>query len=185
MVACNDPTNEIHDITFNPATGELSISDGSTVTIPLGGGGGGTDDQTLTFSGTSLSIEDGNSVDLSGLQVGVEDADADPTNELQTIGLAGKLLSLSSGGGSVDLTPIIPDEVWTRTVANDIYYGYGGVGIRVTDPEDGVGLHLGDDLFWQSDLGKASPSSSATPTTATGGGSLRRTPAETSSFAVR
>jgi hypothetical protein len=40
--------------------------------------------QTLTLSGTNLSIQPGNSVDLAVIQDGVNDADSDPTNEIQT-----------------------------------------------------------------------------------------------------
>jgi hypothetical protein len=54
------------------------LGDGSMLTDIVGS----TDDQTLSFTSPNLSIEDGNSVDLSALQDGVNDADADPTNEL-------------------------------------------------------------------------------------------------------
>jgi len=43
------------------------------------------DDQTLSVEGTNLNIRDGNSVDLSFIQDGVNDADSDSTNELQPI----------------------------------------------------------------------------------------------------
>ena len=184
-----DPTNEIQDITFDPASNELSITGGSTVTLPgggtdadadptneiqtiglsgttltlsdgggnvdlsgLGGGGSGTDDQTLTFAGSTLTIEDGNSVDLSGLQDGVTDADADPANELQTLSLSSQTLSLSNGGGTVDLAPIIPDDVWRPAGFNEIYY-QGRVGIGTNSPEAGMGLHVADDVFVQSNRG--------------------------------
>lgn len=71
------------------------------------GAGTGSDDQNLTgatLTGTSLQIdiEDGNSttVDLSGLQDGVDDADNNPNNELQTISKTGSTVTLSNGGGS-------------------------------------------------------------------------------------
>ncbi|MCB9267139.1 MAG: hypothetical protein H6558_19100 [Lewinellaceae bacterium] len=94
-----DPVNELQTLNFNSGTGELTISNGNTVTIPAGPGGG-TDDQNLTVTGTMLSIENGNTVDLSGLQDGVTDADADPTNEIQTIDKVGNTVTLSDGGGS-------------------------------------------------------------------------------------
>lgn len=59
--------------------------------------GDGDDNQTISFSGTSLSIENGNTVNLAALRDGVTDADSDPTNELQTISLNGSTLSLSNG----------------------------------------------------------------------------------------
>ncbi|PPK87264.1 endosialidase-like protein [Neolewinella xylanilytica] len=113
---------------------------------------GGSDDQQLTLSGTDLSIEDGNSVDLSTLQDGVDDADADPTNEIQQLSLNGNTLSLTDGG-DVDLSPYLNTALWTEGSNNEISYAGGGVGIRVSDPEDGMGLHLGDDVFLQSNLG--------------------------------
>ncbi len=102
-----DPANELQTI---------SSSDGSVRITPSGKdfdlsvSGGGTDDQDLTsatLTGTDLtiSIENGASVtaDLSALATDaelaalpLEDADADPTNELQTI---------SSSDGSVRITP--------------------------------------------------------------------------------
>ncbi len=61
---------------------------------------GGTDDQLLQLSGNTLSIEDGNAVDLSA--IAGDDADADPQNELQTLSISGQTLSIT-GGNSVTL----------------------------------------------------------------------------------
>ena len=90
-----DPSNELQNISLSGNTLILSNGGGSVV-LP----GGGTDDQTLSLSGTSLSIEGGNAVDLSSLQDGVEDADSNPSNELQTISKSGNTVTLSDGGGS-------------------------------------------------------------------------------------
>lgn len=50
----------------------------------------------------------------------VDDADADPTNEIQTISLSGSDLTLSEGGGTVSLpTPEVPDNWGTQTVESD------------------------------------------------------------------
>lgn len=62
-----------------------------------------TDDQDLSFNGTSLSIEDGNSVDLSALE---DDADANPTNEIQHLSVTGSTISLSGSVQTVNLTGI-------------------------------------------------------------------------------
>jgi hypothetical protein len=81
------------------------IGDGSMLT----GIAGSTDDQTLSFTSPNLMIEDGNSVDLSALQDGVNDADADPTNELNTLlALNGMNLELTDAGGTLtaDLSPL-------------------------------------------------------------------------------
>ncbi|MEL7163715.1 MAG: hypothetical protein AAFN92_23350, partial [Bacteroidota bacterium] len=104
-----NPTDELQNLVYDPTTQTLTLTDGNSVTLQVGGGGGGTDDQTLSLSGTTLAIEDGNSVNLSGIQDGVEDADADPTNEIQdlvydpaTQSLAltdGNSVTLQVGGG--------------------------------------------------------------------------------------
>ncbi len=95
-----NPTNELQTISLNGSTISLS-NNGGSVNLPTGTTD--TDNQTLSLSGTNLSIDDGNTVDLSSLQDGTTDADANPTNELQTISLNGSTISLSNNGGSVNL----------------------------------------------------------------------------------
>ena len=102
----SDASNEIQTIGFNVADNMLTLSNGGQVdlsTLDNDGGGtnSGTDDQVLSISGTNLSIEDGNSVDLSVLQDGVDDADADASNEIQTISKNGNTINLSKNGGSI------------------------------------------------------------------------------------
>ena len=122
-----DAANEIQNLSFDNNTGELSLSSGNTVTIPLSSGGDNwgsqtvrsdqslsgsgtssdpltvngdlTDDQTLSISGNELSISGGNSVTL---QDQTEDADADPTNEIQTLSRDGDEIKLSNGGSFTD-----------------------------------------------------------------------------------
>jgi hypothetical protein len=62
----------------------------------------------------------------------VDDADADATNELQTISLEGYDLTLSDGGGTVTL-PSSGSSLWSQNV-NDIYYNTGNVGIGTDIP---------------------------------------------------
>lgn len=81
----------------------LSIEDGNVVdlsSLPSVD----TDDQTLSLVGTGLIIEDGNEVDLATL---VEDADADPVNEIQDLHIETNVLSITGkvGATPVDLTP--------------------------------------------------------------------------------
>ncbi len=76
-------TNElITNATLNGT--DLQITDaGGTKTVDLSSlDNSGTDSQTLSVSGTSLTISGGNTVTL---QDNVNDADADATNELQTL----------------------------------------------------------------------------------------------------
>jgi hypothetical protein len=98
-----DPMNELQVLSFDPTTNQLSLSSGGVVDLSVldndNGGQSGTDDQQLFLTGTTLSIEDGNQVDLSPIRDGVEDADADPTNEIQTLQLTDDYLEISEGNG--------------------------------------------------------------------------------------
>ena len=66
---------------------------------------GGGDDQFLVLNGAILSIENGNSVDLSGLSGG-GGGDPDSTNELQLLSLNNTALSISQGN-TVDLSGLV------------------------------------------------------------------------------
>ena len=61
----------------------------------------------------------------------VNDADADPANELQTIQLSGDELTLSEGGGTVVL-PSGGSSLWAES-GDDIYRSSGNVGIGTTN----------------------------------------------------
>ncbi|MET1260967.1 hypothetical protein ABV409_16605, partial [Flagellimonas sp. DF-77] len=79
--ADNDPTNEIQDaagVAITDAGGNFTGNDVEAALAELATGS--TDDQTLSTDGTAgnISIEDGNAISLN-----VDDADADPTNEIQ------------------------------------------------------------------------------------------------------
>ena len=84
--------------TLTSAVLELESSRGVTATVDLASlqDGTGSDDQTLSLSGNSLAIEDGNSVDLSPY---LDNTDS------QTLTLSGTDLSISDGN-SVDLASL-------------------------------------------------------------------------------
>ncbi len=75
--------------------------------------------QSLSFNSTSyiLSLSDGNTVDLSPLK---NDADADPTNEIQDIHLTGNLLTIDRNASStgVDLSKYM-DNTDNQTLSYD------------------------------------------------------------------
>lgn len=103
-----------------------------------GSGGTNTDNQNLTgatLTGTSLQIdiEDGTSatVNLSAL---VDDADADDSNELQTLSISGSDITLSNGGGTVSI-PAGGDTDWTVSGNNQYSAVSGNVGIGTTTPD--------------------------------------------------
>ena len=57
-----DPTDELQSLIYDPVTHTLTITDGNSVALQTG-----KDEQTLTLTGTTLEISNGNAVDLSGL----------------------------------------------------------------------------------------------------------------------
>ncbi len=81
-------------LTFNNSTGELTISNGNSVTIPLSSGGDNWGSQVVQTDGTTLS---GNGTSANPLSV-VGDLTDD-----QQLSLSGNTLSLTDGG-SVDLS---------------------------------------------------------------------------------
>ncbi len=154
-----DPTNELQDISLSGTN--LSISDGSTIDLAPIVPPGGTDDQNLILTGDILSIENGSgSVDLS--TYAGDDADADPTNEIDVTSETGLLM----GDGSI-ITGLVGtadgqvakwdagtnswkagtdatgggggSSLWTEN-AGDIYYNGGKVGVGTNTPEASIAI---------------------------------------------
>jgi uncharacterized protein (TIGR02145 family) len=95
-----DPENEIQDLQL--AGNILTITKNGTPTeIDLSLYFDDTDDQTISIDDHELSIEGGNAVTLPDL---VDDADANPENELQDMELTGNELTLSQDATTVNLT---------------------------------------------------------------------------------
>lgn len=96
--ADKSPLNEIQVLSI--AGNQLSLSlAGGTVTLPSGGGGGNN-----YAAGTGISIT-GTAPNLTINNTG--DTDNNPSNELQTISLAGTVLTMSQNGSNVDFTPML------------------------------------------------------------------------------
>ena len=113
-----DPTNEIQDL--NLTGNNLTITNNSTPTsIDLSSYLDNTDAQTLSLSGSTLSISNGNNVTLTD---NVNDADSDATNELQTISESGNTVTLSNGGGSFTDTDTQLTEAQVDAFANNNGY---------------------------------------------------------------
>ncbi|MFC2104440.1 tail fiber domain-containing protein [Bacteroidota bacterium] len=93
-----DPSNEIQDLDLT--SNILTITNHTSPTeIDLAPfQGTNTDEQTLSLTGTDLSITGGNTVDMSPIQDGVDDADADPTNEYQILSISNDTIYLENGG---------------------------------------------------------------------------------------
>ena len=114
-----DPANELQELNYDPTTNRLEISDGNFVNVnEFINDFEDQDNQTLSIVNTTLEISNGNQIELGHLQDGVNDADSNPENEIQTLNLAGNVLSLVNTNGeiqnSVTLNPGQVSEVsWT------------------------------------------------------------------------
>lgn len=102
--------------------------------------------QTLSINGNNLSITDGNTVALPaspsslsqltndmGFVTTSNDADYDPTNEIQTISLTSDSVISISGGGSVSIPLSMYGSLWSQN-GNKIYYNNDYVGIGTVNP---------------------------------------------------
>ncbi|MEQ8415601.1 MAG: tail fiber domain-containing protein, partial [Imperialibacter sp.] len=99
-----DPNNELNT-TFAFSGNNLQLTDaGGTLSADLTPYLDNTDAQDLSLAGTTLSISGGTAADLSSL---VNDADFDPTNEIQDLDLTANTLTITNNGSAtnIDLSP--------------------------------------------------------------------------------
>ncbi|GIV32718.1 MAG: hypothetical protein KatS3mg031_0253 [Chitinophagales bacterium] len=132
-----DPANEIQDLAFNNNFLYITNNPSATV-IDLNPFMDNTDNQQLAFDEQTgiLAIQYGNAVDLSAL---IDDADADPANELQTISRDGYEIVLSHGGGAVDVRDDDADpnnEIQTLSQNGTVVtLSHGGGTISIADDD--------------------------------------------------
>ena len=122
-----DPQNEIQSLSING--NQLSISGGNSVTIPTSGGSGDDDStneiQDLSSSKNGSDITVNISRNGQSTTFSVDDTDADPQNEIQSLSFANNTLSLS-GANNVDLSSY--QSRW-KNVADGIQFDEGLVRI--------------------------------------------------------
>ncbi|HMP99543.1 MAG TPA: hypothetical protein PKC24_07145, partial [Cyclobacteriaceae bacterium] len=94
----NDPTNEIQDLQLSGSTLRITNNPSATNIDLSPFMGENTDEQTLSLTGTQLSITNGNTVDLVSVNT-----------DNQTLSLTGNSLAIS-GGNSVNLSSINTDN---------------------------------------------------------------------------
>lgn len=140
-----DPTNEIQDITFDPATNELSISSGSSVVLPSGSTDADADPaneiQNLSLSGTNLQISDGAGVDLAAVIPGTDETTntgiliGDGSAVTGLIGTADGQIPRWDNGTSSWVAGTISggSSLWSENTGN-LYYNSGKVGIGTDVP---------------------------------------------------
>jgi len=139
-----DPDNEIQDlkvvggflrITNNPNPTQIDLSQFDT------------DAQQISYDADNfvLSLENGGSVNLQTL---MEDADANPTNELQTVVQVGSIVTLSQGGGtfSVEDADANPsNELQSLSqVGNTVTLSQGGGSVTITEVDGDPSNELQD-----------------------------------------
>ena len=163
-------TNEVNTaFTVSGGNLNITDNNG-TLSVPLSSIDTDTDDQTLSISGDQLSISEGNTITLptaDGTETVVEsgnanvtvtgdgstgnpyqissvdnvnDADADPSNEIQDLSISGNTLSLSGDATTVDLSPFVNDdtnELQTLSqTGTDVALSNGGGTISVADNDN-------------------------------------------------
>ena len=101
-----DPASDDQTLSFDGAN--MSISGGNTVNLQSLVNDPNDEIQYLSIAGDSLSITRGNSIKLQ--EINIDDADADPTNEIQTLNfnaVESKLQITGTGGNEVNLSSLI------------------------------------------------------------------------------
>jgi hypothetical protein len=110
-------------------SGNVITNTGTDKTVSLLGGG--STSVTGTYPNFVISSTDN-----------VNDADSNPTNELQTISQSGTNVTLSNGGGTISVKD--GDTSLWKLSGNNIYRRYGNVGVGTNLPK--YRLHLNDTL---------------------------------------
>ena len=129
-----DSTNEIQSVSISNDSLFISGSNAVSLTNYLDN----TDDQVLSISNDTISLEDGGLVVLPPLPTEV---DLDSTNELQTLTFSNDTLKLSNGGEVV----IPSGQVWNDSNSN--INTMKTVGIGITNPDTNASLDLGTKPF--------------------------------------
>ena len=111
QTATEVPVTASGNLTSTNVQDALSELQGDVDNINLTGG----DNQTLSLSGSTLSITGGNSADLSSL---IDDADADATNEIQDLSFDRDILAISGSESTVDLSGYL-DNTDAQTLSFD------------------------------------------------------------------
>ncbi len=152
QTATEVPVTASGNLTSTNVQDALSELQGDVDNINLTGG----DNQTLSLSGSTLSITGGNSADLSSL---IDDADADATNEIQDLSFDRDILAISGSESTVDLSGYL-DNTDAQTLSFDgtNLALTGGGSVDLSSLADGTGtdnqtLSLATDILTISGSG--------------------------------
>jgi hypothetical protein len=121
--------NSTTGTTYTAGTG-IDITTGTISNTSLN-----TDDQQLTYNSGSQTLSLSTTTTPSVVTLDVNDADADPNNEIQTLSFTSPNLTISgTGGNTVDLSGLTNDGDWTKGVGT-IYNTSDSIGIGTNAPE--------------------------------------------------
>jgi len=152
------------ELTLNLNSNQLTINGFSTVDLSIYLDN--TDEQNLSLSGTTLNISNGTGVDMSSfmdntdnqdgsisghdltidngstitLPDNIDDADADPQNEIQDLNLSGNILTITNNTNATNID-LSNTNYWTQTSTEKLYYNNGFVGIGITNPNRQLQIH--------------------------------------------
>jgi hypothetical protein len=160
-----DDTNEIQDISTDGSAGDISLSDGSSLTLNVNDADASTTNEVntgMSLSGTTIQVTDANStqgVDIGGTfatdaELAASDAvdgDMDDTNEIQDIstsGIAGNI-TLSSGS-TINLNVNDADASTTNEVNTGM--SLSGTTVQVTDANSTQGVDIGGTFATDAEL---------------------------------
>ena len=101
----NDSTNEIQDLQLVGSSLKITNNSSATTINLAPFTGNNTDSQQLSISNDTIYLANGGAVKLPSAASGY-DGDSSSTNEIQSLGFSGTTLSLSSGGGTADLSSL-------------------------------------------------------------------------------
>src|SRR5680860_281868 len=140
-------TNEIQDLSISGNVLSLT-GDGTTVTLPTADG-----TETGVTAGSNVTVTGDGSI-ATPYVVGVaslDDADADPNNEIQDLAISGNVLSLTGDGTTVTLPTADGSETVLNNGTNTVVNGSGTTAspytIDVPDNTDDQDLSLTGDVL--------------------------------------
>ena len=147
-----DPNNELQMLSIDGT--KLTLSNGNTVNLPTGGGGGTNDDdpnneiQDLNSSKNGTQINLGISLGGQGTTIDVADNDNDATNELQNITADrnGNIVTLNISGGQGSTFEVQDEDADPNNEIQDI--SLDGTKLSI---EGGSEVDLKETGYWKLD----------------------------------
>lgn len=116
LESINSAAGSVQSLTYNAGTQALGISGGNSVTLDVDDADASitNEAQTLSKSGTTVTLSAANGAGGGSFTDAVNDADASPTNEAQTLTRSANNMVLSAAGGAGGGTRSVADVKTTE-----------------------------------------------------------------------